>query len=308
MKLTAFRVVADHFDQPCILISFSLRLLDANKAAIHTFGIEQADIGASMSGLIASDQDQFHEFLRSCSTSTLPKPANVRCNTVNDERVFHCFGSRHAITVDGEPAMFLRFTRKWGTHVKLVQLTRQVHEHQKQLRQQHEQQAKTAAQLYHLERKAYVDQLTGVLNRNAYIDTFNQLETKWNQRKDDFLAYVLIDINGMKNVNDTYGHEKGDELLRAFCISLKNQLRDEDRIYRLGGDEFACILKNGEILASLEQRMKKVADEASQRAGLDVRFSTGIATSPEVERLSDLYTLADQRMYKDKQQSRSANQ
>ena len=78
------------------------------------------------------------------------------------------------------------------------------------------------------------DPLTELLNRSSWNDNLEKLSNS-----ESSFAVVFIDIDNFKNINDTYGHQKGDEVLKLTSNWLKNSFRDEDMIFRLGGDEFA---------------------------------------------------------------------
>jgi diguanylate cyclase (GGDEF)-like protein len=92
---------------------------------------------------------------------------------------------------------------------------------------------------------AHHDPLTGIPNRRFFIDKFsNLLESKCNFHNDQSFAVLFIDLDGFKTVNDTLGHDYGDEVLVITAQRLKNILRQHDTLARLGGDEFAILLEN----------------------------------------------------------------
>src|SRR5690606_32220338 len=91
-----------------------------------------------------------------------------------------------------------------------------------------------------LQALAYLDPLTGVANRLLLKEKFNFLKTT-NIKS---IALVFIDMNGFKTVNDTYGHEMGDQLLEEIASRLKSEVRDTDLLCRLGGDEFVILFTN----------------------------------------------------------------
>ncbi len=91
-----------------------------------------------------------------------------------------------------------------------------------------------------LEKKAVHDSLTGIYNREFYLDFINALNI--NKRLNDFpLTVCYIDINGLKEVNDMLGHTEGDEMLVAFCSFVIENLRKTDIFCRIGGDEFLIL-------------------------------------------------------------------
>ncbi len=132
---------------------------------------------------------------------------------------------------------------------------------------------------------AYHDPLTGLFNRNAL---FERLEegVKNALRYDRRLAVLFVDLDHFKKVNDTYGHECGDEVLRQVAERFRTILRESDLVFRFGGDEFAVILAGAKSLEP-EPVAEKIISELSRpyRVGsktIDfVRPSIGIAICPQ---------------------------
>ncbi|MFW6030313.1 MAG: sensor domain-containing diguanylate cyclase, partial [Halanaerobiales bacterium] len=89
-----------------------------------------------------------------------------------------------------------------------------------------------------LEYLSYHDELTGLYNRAFFNEEINRLDTK----REIPLSIIVADVNGLKLVNDTYGHSIGDKLIIETAKLLKSNLRSEDILARFGGDEFAIIL------------------------------------------------------------------
>ena len=89
---------------------------------------------------------------------------------------------------------------------------------------------------------AYFDELTGLANRSHFHQQLDE-QIKYAKRKKLKLAILYIDLDGFKEINDTLGHDKGDEYLKIIASRLKESLRDTDFVARLGGDEF-CIIQN----------------------------------------------------------------
>lgn len=89
----------------------------------------------------------------------------------------------------------------------------------------------------------YHDSLTGLLNRKAFHENLEQ-ELSYADRYKQQRVVLSLDLDKFKKVNDTFGHDAGDHLLKEFAHRVKKVLRDTDLVYRLGGDEFAIILTN----------------------------------------------------------------
>jgi len=88
---------------------------------------------------------------------------------------------------------------------------------------------------------SYGDELWGVYNRR-YLKEKQEEEIKTFISKNSPLSLVIVDIDHFKEVDDTYGHLKGDEIIKEFAQFLKNTLRSSDTIIRCGGDEFVCVM------------------------------------------------------------------
>ncbi len=92
-----------------------------------------------------------------------------------------------------------------------------------------------------LARLAKIDPLTGLLNRRAFAE-IQQRELSRMQRYKGEMGLLIIDVDYFKYVNDTYGHDAGDAILKIVAVTLKNTVRRSDVVCRLGGEEFAAIL------------------------------------------------------------------
>ncbi len=154
---------------------------------------------------------------------------------------------------------------------------------------------------------AHLDSLTQVGNRLAFADDWGQILTGQERRLKE-LAFLMFDCDGLKAINDRYGHAVGDEVIRRIATSLNTSLRDEDTLYRMGGDEFATILKNSDRFQARRIGQRCIAAVS----GLDVSdlgmdrplaVSVGLAHSAyAADLVQDLPELADQALYEGKGQ------
>jgi len=143
------------------------------------------------------------------------------------------------------------------------------------------------------------DPLTGVFNRRAYDEDWRKLHADRPLRQ---CALILFDCDHFKAINDTYGHEVGDSVIRAVAGILQNTLRGEDRLYRLGGDEFATVLaesdaRNAELIASRCREQVLLHDFQQYGIREPVTISIGIAHSSADISLAELQKQADIAMY-----------
>ena len=152
-----------------------------------------------------------------------------------------------------------------------------------------------------LSMEASIDELTGVLNRNA--GKKNLEEVLNGMKANDQFTVALYDINGLKWVNDTYGHIEGDRLLVFVAQNIQKELEESDFVFRLSGDEFIVCFMHKD-LAQAETWMQKILKTLEERriAGsmaYDVSFSYGLACIYGGESLSvsDVLSIADSQMY-----------
>ena len=152
---------------------------------------------------------------------------------------------------------------------------------------------------------ALQDALTGLPNRISYEQHFEHalIQAK---RYGWGLAVLFIDIDKFKNINDSYGHDLGDQVLLMVANRLQSFVRDEDIVSRWGGDEFVCLLfkvkQEADVTLLAEKMIIRIA-EACEISGivLSVRASIGIATYPADGDTADvLFKNADTAMYKAK--------
>lgn len=153
---------------------------------------------------------------------------------------------------------------------------------------------------------AHYDVLTGLPNRKLFMERLDMALADCSERG-ELLAILFLDLNMFKQVNDNYGHDVGDILLREVALRLKSVLRPEDMVARLGGDEFIIMLRNlhdGSDVERVADKMLEVVKPAFHINGhqCDIGFAIGISLAPldAVERKT-LLKCADKAMYKAKQ-------
>jgi diguanylate cyclase (GGDEF)-like protein len=177
------------------------------------------------------------------------------------------------------------------------------HDYQSRLHALHQNLEQNSRELFD---QARHDALTGVYNRRAYDDDWRVLGE---DRRLGKAALLLFDCDHFKAINDTYGHQTGDAVIRAIAACLQSALRAGDRLYRLGGDEFATLLPDAdpahaEVVA--KRCLQQVQDHDFRQYGMSepATISIGMAFSHTGElRLVELQKQADLAMYAAKRPS-----
>lgn len=166
--------------------------------------------------------------------------------------------------------------------------------------------AQDIGQKHELEKLANTDALTGLYNERYLSE---RLKRNGKLRKK--FAMFYLDLDRFKPVNDTYGHDMGDRLLKAVSRRLCKCIRKTDYAFRIGGDEFSLIIEEGnindEFCEMMVRRIKRVIDRPFNIEGrlLSVDTSCGYAIYPEhSQKIDEIRIMADHRMYEDKTQKR----
>jgi diguanylate cyclase (GGDEF)-like protein len=146
------------------------------------------------------------------------------------------------------------------------------------------------------------DPLTGLANRSMFDSQLSRALASSDRNK-NIAGLVIIDLDGFKPVNDTLGHDMGDNILRAIADRLTNLLRKADTIARIGGDEFAVILENVASPPGIDIVAQRIVDEIGRPydilpEGMRLTASVGVAMYPDHTRDEDLLRVfADRAMY-----------
>lgn len=163
------------------------------------------------------------------------------------------------------------------------------------------------AKLQHALEMAYTDLLTKVLNKQGFISKaehyLHQLKDLNHTKVDSSTALLFIDLDNFKPVNDTYGHQAGDQVLQAVASALRQSVKPDDCIGRYGGDEFVILVKqvrNLQVLTELAQKIVAAiaALDHPHKESIAVTCSLGAALAPQDgTNLTQLLNIADQRLY-----------
>lgn len=155
-----------------------------------------------------------------------------------------------------------------------------------------------------------VDPLTGAFNRRYFVASAEQVIRKAS-RDGCAAALVLFDLDHFKKINDSLGHQRGDEVLKLFCSIASTHLRSSDVFGRLGGEEFAAILLVANPASAHEVANRilgafEVAGRSFAHGEREITASAGLAISQErTSTFDDLFTVADRALYKAKRTGRN---
>jgi diguanylate cyclase (GGDEF)-like protein len=170
--------------------------------------------------------------------------------------------------------------------------------------------AAQARRILELEALSYTDELTGLYNRRGMTEAINRaLSSAHRHNETGGLAY--LDLDGFKAINDKYGHEAGDAMLRAAADCIRAQVRNTDTAARLGGDEFAILFAKGDpsALRAKAERIRIVLMNTLVDLGpakVTIRASLGFAQYRPGMTRDRLVAAADSAMYADKRTRKAA--
>lgn len=149
---------------------------------------------------------------------------------------------------------------------------------------------------------AFRDSLTGAFNRNK----LNHLKEKWSNRtmENQIALVALLDLNGFKMINDTYGHKTGDQVLCYFADILRYVIRGTDKIFRIGGDEFLILVRheNQEKILQTQNRFRETMSVLLKKCKENdppFNFTWGMSIG-SIQKLDELIHEADLSMYASK--------
>jgi diguanylate cyclase (GGDEF)-like protein len=165
-----------------------------------------------------------------------------------------------------------------------------------QFAQLHRERDHALERMEHSNRIARADALTGLPNRIALDITLEAMPQHG--------SLTFIDMDGLKYYNDQYGHERGDELLRAFARHIDERLGDRAKAHRLGGDEFAVTCEQGDV-AWVESMLMKAVEDVRAVGFSSASASSGSAYVHEAPSKEELKHMADCRMYENKRLRKS---
>lgn len=167
-------------------------------------------------------------------------------------------------------------------------------------------QAKLEERLVNL---VFHDELTGVYNRRYFFDTIEKT-ISLHERKNLPITIGFIDFDNFKSINDTYGHQAGDKVLKSFTKIAQTTLRREDLIFRFGGEEFLVVFQGvglmgaNNALVRLQSAVKNILINHGIKA-LNFTFSAGLVELDKRTSIKDVIKQADKQLYKAKEEGKN---
>jgi len=167
--------------------------------------------------------------------------------------------------------------------------------------------AEQAEENEQLQDKLRHDPMTGLLNHEAFYDELGDVYDDYHNNNVEFSVAVL-DIDDFKNINDTYGHESGDIVLKTLSRILKKHCDFNDKVCRYGGEEFAVVFDGNtesEAVAVMEAVLRKFSSWKFKFADVSITFSCGIVQYDGKTERDELFRQADKLMYQAKQSGKN---
>ena len=153
-------------------------------------------------------------------------------------------------------------------------------------------------------RKALTDAVTGLYNRNYWEQIISDVTL--HPRTQNF-SLILIDVDNLKEINDTYGHTAGDKVIEIVGQAIKKCIRKEDAGLRYGGDEFIILLFNQDKKAAYRvvERIRREISKLAAGQGMNIQISAGAAYYDCLRNMGDIIKMADRDLYKEKRVKKS---
>ncbi len=153
--------------------------------------------------------------------------------------------------------------------------------------------------------QANIDELTGIKNKHAYALKEEQMNLLIRDHKQPDFAVTIFDVNDLKKINDTLGHQAGDEFICKACKTICDFYK-RSPVFRIGGDEFAVISESEDYdnLEELEASFDKYNEDAQRTGGIVIAY--GMAKYEGESSVEEVFTKADKNMYEHKKQTKKA--
>jgi len=275
--------------------------VDPETCQYHEYNVNQVyeELGLPKEGANFFDQSRVHA-QSTVYHEDLEKFTSLftRDNVLREIRANGLFAIRYRLMLEQQP-VYVRLSAAMVEEKEGLRLIVGVINIEEQVKQDQEYE-------YHLsvaQNLAHKDELTGVRNKHAYADMERELNQQIDRREPVAFSITVFDVNELKKVNDTLGHQAGDEYLKKACAIICD-VYGHSPVFRIGGDEFAVISKGQdyENAEALLARMQAINQENKKKG--DVVIACGYARYNGEHRVSKVFEQADKNMYEDKKKTK----
>jgi diguanylate cyclase (GGDEF)-like protein len=152
-----------------------------------------------------------------------------------------------------------------------------------------------------LKEQSNIDPLTKIYNRKFYNEKISELLSSYKRYKQPF-SYMIFDIDDFKKINDTYGHDIGDEVLKQLTKAISNHIRANDYFFRVGGEEFVILFSDTNLHQSLDvaNKIKDLIFTDIDLIENRITISVGLTQIDETDSVETIYKRADSLLYEAK--------
>jgi len=158
----------------------------------------------------------------------------------------------------------------------------------------------------HLEYDAHYDLMTNTRNRAFFMAELERHLSRQNRREDK-LSLIMLDIDHFKAINDQYGHARGDDVLKGMTRSIQRQIRTTDIFGRLGGEEFAILLPDASLedAAATAEKLRQLIETTTLITEQPITISLGVSSAHDEDTSDSLLERADKALYRAKKGGRN---
>lgn len=287
---------------PMIVVAVDGRIVAANSPARDTLGMQ---VGSLFDYYCddASDAQRVTGEFRGTTSECIRKLRLEGGNAVMITGRRLGQKMRHANLVS------IRFDARTRMASAFMSLTLRLQENRRRLRALEEERQRLRAENESLTHRAFHDGLTGLLNRAGFEERLSAVDAGLVPGTQSGFAILFLDLDGLKSVNDRFGHAAGDEMIKRFGRIIAGAVRRSDVAARLGGDEFAILLEGAESREDVRRITDRIAAQLSFPAALKQQghegtqfvtqsVSIGVALRSEIDAPPlELLELADRAMY-----------
>ena len=247
-----------------------------------------------------SGDDFFAEALVNIERVIHPEDRDEIHRILDKSVLIQMLQGKHMIThtyrlLIGNGVMYARLSVIWATDNKHLIIG--VMNIDKEIRKEQEIEKKLSA----ANEKAYRDEMTGVKNKTAFTEYMENLQEQIRQERIREFSIVICDVNGLKTINDSFGHIEGDSYIRSACTLICHTWQHSP-VFRIGGDEFAVVLHDSDYQKrrALEQQIKEQVRANLKDGNVVVAVGMADYCDGSGNSADDVFALADSRMYADK--------